>query len=123
MPKTYFIRGTITIRVESGVPKVGVTPCAGFLTPEVRQRAIAFPKTDSNKNTRPNIAMLFKCDKKKNFECVAKNIKKFVPALLSIAGQHKLIDLLLIKSKKKAQKKKGNAKLRWKIVGFVYPTP
>lgn len=124
MSKTYYIRGTITItvKVEGGKSKVGITPCAGFLSPDKPQKAIAFPLPETkNDSDQIGTALLIGLNKRKVCKFDAEAIKDYMPALLSIAGQQKLVELHLTKIKKKAKQKKNKKKC--KIVGFVYPAP
>jgi hypothetical protein len=104
MSETYFIRGTITIRAEGDEVKIGITPCAGFLTPDKPYQAIAFPV----KKTR--YAKLIELQDEKKFECDAKVKVEYIPALLVIAAQQKPVELRLEVA-------------ALEIVGFVFPTP
>ena len=117
----YFIRGTITIRVEgdesSVTSKVGVIPCEGFLTPDNPRKAIAFPVyvTESHLDHADTARLIVLNGKTCEFD--ADIIKEFIPALLSIAGQQKPVELRISK------KDNGNSAAKCKIVGFVYPAP
>jgi hypothetical protein len=113
---TYFIRGTISIHVKGGRPKLWVTPCAGFLSPD-RERAIAFPVPSPKGKTKGEAkgnAKLIKASKDKQFRFRAKAIRDHIPALLIIAGQQKAIELRL---------KKFTKPTKTKITGFVFPAP
>lgn len=108
MSNTYFIRGTISVRIDRGKPTIWITPCAGFLTPD-KQKAIAFPDL-SNTSTS---AKLIKLSDGKTFECGARGIKSYLPALLAVAPQQKPIELRLEES----------TPTEVKITGFVFPLP
>ena len=121
MSRTYFIRGTITMRVEIGVPlaiaRVGVTPCVGFLTPDKEPKAIAFPITETTDGTdHKSTARLIDLNGK-SCEFDAELIKDSLPALLSIAGQNKLVEIRL------SVEGTNTSAADFKVVGFVYPAP
>lgn len=133
MNQIYYIRGTITIKVdcvkgEKSKATVGVVPCVGFLTPDKPQKAIAFPVTETETETEAETetdtktkndsdqigtALLIGLNERKACEFGAKAIKDCMPALLSIAGQQKPVELRL--------SREGDGNLR--IVGFVYSAP
>lgn len=96
---------------------IGISPCAGFLTPDAPQKGIALPSADTKKNSHPNIAMLVNLDDKKKLEFDADPIKGFIPALFSIAGQNKLIEIRL------SVEGNDTSAADFKVVGFVYPAP
>ena len=105
MSKKYFIRGTITIRVDGSKSYIGVTPCTEFLTPDKPYKAIAYPKP------LENTAKIIELPDGKKVEYDANEIEKYLPALLAISAQQKPIDLYL--------EEVDTSKL--KIVGFVFP--
>lgn len=132
MSNTYFIRGTISIRVEGGASMIGITPCAGFLTPDKPQKAIAFPV--SHPKDKEGDAKLIKLSDDKQFECDAQDVKEYLSALLSIAAQQKPVELHLtaVESSANTESKAvstshdkiavSNEAYR-KITGFVFSAP
>ncbi len=122
MSDKYFIRGTITVRVDGSKSYIRITPCVGFLTPDKSAKAIAFPLSPTEKN----IARLIKLLDEKFFvckcECECCVRKNHLPALLDIAGQQKPVELHLIKGEEIKSTEPTKAKeFNWKIVGFVFP--
>jgi hypothetical protein len=105
----YFIRGTIKIHKTSSDLKISITPATGFLSPEVKQRAIAFP-IDAAQDSAKLIGLvekelLIELDSKLND----------LPTLTTIAAQQKCVELIL----------KGEVppnKFESTIVGFIFPT-
>ena len=112
MTNTYFIRGTISVQVRRHKPKIWITPCVGFLTPD-KQKMIAFPVRF---NGTIGNAKVIKWSKDKQFQFVfeAKAIKANIPSLLAVAAQQKPIELRLEEFTKTA---------KIKITGFVFPAP
>lgn len=114
MSNTYFIRGTVSIQVGGGKPKIWITPCAGFLTPD-KQKVIAFPIPSPEGKTKGKAKLIKSSnDKLFRFKAKAKVIQDNTPALLVVAAQQKPIELRLKKFTKLA-------KIR--ITGFVFPAP
>lgn len=122
MRKKYFIRGTITIRVDESKWHIGITPCIEFLTPDKPYKAIAYPNPLEN-----TTAKLIELANEKSVECDANEIEKYLPALLSISAQQKPIELHLIQTKEETKEEAPSItepkESSWKIVGFVYPVP
>lgn len=117
--KTYYLRGTISVRVDGTKTTLRVTPAAGFLTPGKSPNAIALlldtkTKLGSGKVER-DYALGIGLDDEKSFQLDAKAIKSHMPALLAIAGQQKLAELYLDEDK--------GATPPWKFCGFQYPAP
>ena len=115
MSDSYFMRGTITIRVDRKTPMIGITPCAGFLTPDKPHKAIAFPIS----STRSFTAKLFELPDEKQLECsVVKEIERYFPALITVAAQQKTIELRF-----EFDEEKADTGEKCKITGFIFPAP
>lgn len=100
----YFIRGTISAVCDEGkINEIRISPVIGFVTPEAKQRAIAF-QTDPLATGEK--ALLMDMEDKKCLVFV--DGTNIATHLLTIAVQQKLVELRLDKDKK--------------IVGFVFPS-
>jgi hypothetical protein len=110
----FFIRGTISVQVNGDKPKLWVSPCTGFLTPD-KERAIAFPVLSPKGETKgkKGNAKLIKSSKDKQFKFRAKAIRDHIPALLAIAAQQKPIELRFEESEP----------TELNIIGFIFPAP
>lgn len=97
----YFVRATISVKVEGEKLAVLIVPCTGFVTSVKPKRAIAFPVAG-------NTAKLIDLPDDKSFECDTES--EHIPALLTVAATQKAIELHLA----------NNCKT---ITGFVFPAP
>ena len=105
MIKTYFLRGTIIIRVLENVLTIQIAPCAGFLTPDKPHNAIAFPVDPLQGKTGD--AKLMKLLDDKHVELQVEALPDYIPSFLVVAAQQKPIEIRFDSD--------------MKIVGFVFP--
>lgn len=102
----YFIKGTITFDICIDKTNISIKPSASFMSPEQKERAIAYPVKPSEGK-----ALLIELDENKSFKLeIEVSMKEYLPALATIACQQKQVELKLSADGKT-------------VVGFVFPTP